>query len=305
LARQKDDYMDLILTDLIVSRIREDVYNLLDIQGDLSNDYHHIRRVENYAKELCEKRHLNINIGIAIALMHDLGRIIGGIYGKEHASIGSQIAKEWLKKLDVVDETSHVITMAIRNHNQKQCIEHDDFSELIKDADSLAHKDEFQDGLPKYEKIRAEIARFSPMRIDFKSLDQAILIFNKQITEIVRILDTEDDSLITDIFVHDLRIAIRTIGAILTLVTTDESEKYNQLQKVLKKVFKLLEDSRKLTVFKKSLKKTGLSKSDYRFLKDLIEEENANILHGFHKIRNKYKVIVFFKENHRKSLNNI
>jgi len=96
--------MDLILTDLIVSRIREDVYNLLDIQGDMSNDYHHVRRVEKYTKELCEKRNLDINIGIAIALMHDLGRIIGGIYGKEHASIGSQIAKEWLKKLDVADE---------------------------------------------------------------------------------------------------------------------------------------------------------------------------------------------------------
>jgi hypothetical protein len=74
--------MDLILTDWVVSRIREDVYTLLDVQGDMSNDYHHVRGVEVYAKELCEQRHLDINIGLAIALMHDLGRIIGGVYGK-------------------------------------------------------------------------------------------------------------------------------------------------------------------------------------------------------------------------------
>jgi len=280
--------MDLILTDVTVTRIREDVYNLLDIQGDTSYDYHHVRHVELYAKKLSKQRHLDINVGIAIALMHDLGRIKGGIYGKEHAAMGAQIAKKWLKKLDVAAETSCVITTAIMNHNQKKNIQ-DSYSELIKDADSLAHKDELQDELPRYERIRSEIARISPMRIDFASLEQAIFVFNKQMSEIIMMLDIEDEGLLTGSCVHEFRIAIRSIRAVLTLVSDEELVRCNKLEKALKKIFKLFEDSRKLTVFQKSLKRAGLSKSDYSFLKVLIERENAKIILGFRNIKNKYE----------------
>ncbi len=73
--------------------------------------------------------------------------------------------------------------------------------------------------------------------------------------------------------VHDLRVDIRSIRSLLTLLKGQVQWKdYKKLDRTLRDIFKLFEESRKLTVFKESLKKAGLTKKKIRFCQESTEK---------------------------------
>lgn len=82
--------------------------------------------------------------------------------------------------------------------------------------------------------------------------------------------------------VHDIRTEIRVIRALIWLMTDKEEDtqlvKDLQIQDIqLKKLFKLFEYSRKLSVLRKSFKKTGVNDKYSQVVTKLIKKENHHI----------------------------
>lgn len=148
--------------ELIVTRIRNYVLGLTEISGHPNIDYHHAIHVSENIKILAYNRGLNQADAQLIAWLHDIGRMKA--FEGEHAISGALEAERLLNQYELVDEKVKLIKEAILNHSDKDRID-DKYSELIKDADSMAHKRENED-LDAYESFRADWAMVS---VDIKS----------------------------------------------------------------------------------------------------------------------------------------
>jgi len=94
--------------------------------------------VANFAALLAEKRGLDPQIATMIGLMHDIHTAMTG-NRLDHALLGSQKARVILTELGIVDDDElEIICHAISKHSKKRKV-HDEYSELIKDADVLSH----------------------------------------------------------------------------------------------------------------------------------------------------------------------
>jgi len=118
-------------------------YHLDDLFMDTDHlwaDYvqDHMLVVSNFAAMLAEKRGLDPQIATMIALLHDIHTAFTGDT-ENHAMHGSHEARKILGKLAIVDDDEmETICHAIAKHSKKRKI-HDEYSELIKDADVLSH----------------------------------------------------------------------------------------------------------------------------------------------------------------------
>jgi len=103
---------------------------------DLKDAYIHLYGVSHFCTLLALKRNLDIELSSIMGLLHDIYTYTNG-YDKEHAKLGAEIAASLLKKLNIFtnDEIS-IISNSIFNHSDKKNI-HDNYSELLKDADSI------------------------------------------------------------------------------------------------------------------------------------------------------------------------
>lgn len=274
------------ISDVTVKDIRNRMYELLDEYGDSTYDYHHVRRVESQCAWLAMRRGLDINIAETIGLLHDVGRIEEYVTGKKHSTVGAKIAKRWLSEYPIEDNAAKVIINAIGKHNSKKKIG-DEFEELIKDADSLAHADEFSLSNRIHESIRVRCSLQIPLRFSLTSQEEINSILLRDINILYKRLKNLKTKTISEKDVHSIRVSIRSICSIISMLKgTRQWKDYRALYKDLKKVFKLFETSRKLTVFKNSLIEAGLTKKDVKIISTAINVENEKAIRKLVKLRN-------------------
>jgi len=98
--------------------------------------YIHLYGVAQNCSLLAIKRKLNVELSTIIGLLHDIYTYKIG-YSKDHAMLGAIEAETFLRDLEIFkDEEIEIIKTAISHHSDKKII-HDDYSELLKDADVL------------------------------------------------------------------------------------------------------------------------------------------------------------------------
>jgi HD superfamily phosphodiesterase len=268
--------------------IQKRIYTILDDLTPSDFDYHHVRHVLKYSIQLAYARSMDLDIARIIALLHDSGRIIGGVFGSSHAMEGALLAGEWLTEYQMDTETIELITTAISVHNKKKKI-HDPYSELIKDADSIAHLEEFGSDISPYEFVRAGDALLKPLSFDLnKDLDinKSVKKRVKLIKELVKDMSSMG---ISDKRVHDFRVLTRRIRAMLWLCKGkkwDKTEKrYNVM---LRGNFKMFERARELAVLNILMKDLGLNKEERMPIKKMLEAEKEYLRSQLPSI---YKVI--------------
>jgi len=119
--------------------IRAEVDEILLNQPNVKirrDGYVHLYGVSQNCAILAIKRGLDIELCTIIGLLHDI-YTYKNEYDKNHALLGSIEAENLLKKLGLfTDEEIEIVKRAIRNHSNKKT-QHDQYSELIKDADLL------------------------------------------------------------------------------------------------------------------------------------------------------------------------
>ncbi|MDF1615863.1 HD domain-containing protein [Petrocella sp. FN5] len=261
----------------ILERIRYRVYEVLDQMGQQSYDYQHVRTVERLSLDMAKRRGLNTEVAQAIALLHDMGRITENAVGKEHATVGSKLTYRWLTDYDVDEVTKLTIVDAVAKHNRKKQID-GPYDELIKDCDALAHKLEIGEYLPKYEQLRCEQAYKLFFKMVMKDFDEMDRIFKEKYVHLWSLLKDVDEESIDGKWVHNIRTEIRTLRAMIWLLKGYQSKDIKRLDAFLKEIFIDLELSRKLTVFRKSLKKAEMSPKFVKEVSNLIQDENKKMI---------------------------
>lgn len=97
--------------------------------------YDHLFGVSSICGLLASKRNLDIETAMIIGLLHDYSTyILSSSF--DHANRSSMLSKKLLEDLNFNKEDINIITAAIYNHSFKDEV-HDEYSELIKDADTL------------------------------------------------------------------------------------------------------------------------------------------------------------------------
>lgn len=98
----------------------------------------HLYGVSNLCLILALRRNLNTEICVACGLLHDLWSYEKNVQ-ENHAKPGAELAREILKSLhSFSNDDISIITRAIKYHSDKGN-EHDDYSEMLKDADVVHH----------------------------------------------------------------------------------------------------------------------------------------------------------------------
>ena len=98
--------------------------------------YIHLYGVAQNCTLLAIKRGLDVELCTIIGMLHDIYTYKIG-YAKEHALLGAIEAENILRDLEIFnDDEIEIVTNAIRHHSDKKTV-HDNYSELIKDADVL------------------------------------------------------------------------------------------------------------------------------------------------------------------------
>lgn len=97
--------------------------------------YFHSIQVSQICMMLARERDLDVELSAIIGLFHDYSQFIR-LSSFNHAKYSSEMVLELLKQYPFTDEEINIIVNAIKNHSDKD-VKHDNYSELIKDADLL------------------------------------------------------------------------------------------------------------------------------------------------------------------------
>ncbi len=98
--------------------------------------FDHLSGVSSLCAYLANQRYLDEELASIIGLLHDCSTYLTGT-SFDHAARSSDIARKILNDLDLFNRVEiNIICNAIRNHSDKDKL-HDEYSELIKDADVL------------------------------------------------------------------------------------------------------------------------------------------------------------------------
>jgi len=98
--------------------------------------YIHLYGVAQNCTLLAIKRGLDVELCTIIGMLHDIYTYKIG-YSKEHALLGAIEAENLLRDLEIFTEDEiEIVKNAISHHSDKKTV-HDNYSELIKDADVL------------------------------------------------------------------------------------------------------------------------------------------------------------------------
>lgn len=192
----------------------------------------HLENVILHIMHLCKKRNLDEKLALAIALAHDLGRTHLKISGKKHAKAGSKLMKKLLRDSDFSDEEKMIICDAIEHHSEKNEI-HNEYDELIKDADSLAHRD---DGIltedNPYEQSRITASGCELLEMTFAPVSEWISVYKEHV-ELLKAsyMNTEKQSDHPEEWVHEIRTGTRKLRTILKLLAPSEEMIQSKLNK--------------------------------------------------------------------------
>lgn len=240
-----------MITTELIEHIDKWVKESIDKQPAYSFEVSHYHDVRYYTEQLADERQLDMSLSVVIAMLHDIGRIKLGYSGKAHAEFGSRLAQEYLTDLIVEQETVSVITNAIRNHRRKKKI-HDIYDELIKDADALAHRDEFgYEALEYEEQYRCDLA-FGETTASYSDVYGLRIIIKKKLCKLVEWLSNRSIDKLSKKEIHKLRVKIRTLRTLIWLyrqISTQEEPALKKLNKLLKDIFKSFEGIRALQVY--------------------------------------------------------
>lgn len=105
-------------------------------QLDEHHDVEHIRRTAVLAKYLAKKEHANVDVCLAAAWLHDIGRSKSE---KDHDKSSSKMAESYLKKLQLPEDFIEKVAYCIRVHHNLQAVKNSDVLEakILYDADKL------------------------------------------------------------------------------------------------------------------------------------------------------------------------
>lgn len=254
---------------------------------DSAFEWQHFKDVTYHAQMLGFDRELDENLTLLIAIGHDLGRIHGDINGKGHAKQSAIIFKKMLSDYNFLElyhkDDVKTVLRAIKNHSRKHRID-DAYSELIKDADTLAHVDEkLLIDKEKYEfyRYRALISSISIDRV--ASIHNWIRAFEKLSGDLAHVWHVGFIEGHEIDWVHHVRTTIRKLRSILVVFRklchffSDITfvQRLNDYEENLVKVLKKLEVARRLAVLM-SLSGYDLNQNK---LNVIYKEELVKILH--------------------------
>lgn len=223
--------------------------------ADPAFELQHLRHVVSYSKKLAKLRDLDKELALIIAYGHDLGRTMKGYTGKGHAQAGAEAAADILRKhSSLSNKKIKIVSKAILTHPKKKTIG-SRYSELIKDADSLAHHKE---GLIA-EEDWAELYRVKACKIKDISIKAAPISawydnWKNNLGFLTENMDSDDAY--SPSWVHKKRLAIRQLKIINRyFIKLDQNNKtlLKELNTVLKIYFKSLENPRKYFVLREIL----------------------------------------------------
>ena len=124
-----------------IEKVRDFIFKQFQTQMDIpfrNIGIEHTLQVVSYAIMLSKKRNIDPEEAMIAAYFHDISTYLTH-YSHNHATRSYEFANEHLPKITTLSNEQILrITQAIKNHSTKQII-HDDLSELLKDADVLAH----------------------------------------------------------------------------------------------------------------------------------------------------------------------
>lgn len=146
----------------------------------------HYNDVTTYIKSLAKQRGLNHEIALMIGMMHDIGRTKLSKSGRAHNISGEMLTSYYLENKGVDHEIIEIVSNAVLNHSTKSTID-DPYSELIKDADSMAHMTEFGAlDLNHNEQVRCEIAFLDKPLIKSKKYRKLGKIIDNLLMDLVK-----------------------------------------------------------------------------------------------------------------------
>jgi uncharacterized protein len=119
--------------------VRAEIDEMLLTQPNVQarrDGYVHLYGVAQNCALLAIKRGLDIELCTISGMLHDI-YTYKFEYAKNHAILGAEEAETLLRKLGVfTDEEIEIVKRAVNNHSNKKT-KHDEYSELLKDADIL------------------------------------------------------------------------------------------------------------------------------------------------------------------------
>lgn len=121
-----------------LTELRNEIYFYIESAGSKEKTMtaEHLFVVSNLCSLLALRRGLDITLCAASGLLHDLWTLQTG-KTENHAHHSAKLAKTVLEDLRTFDDRDiSIIVKAIKNHTNKG-EEHDDYSEVLKDADVL------------------------------------------------------------------------------------------------------------------------------------------------------------------------
>ncbi len=232
--------------------IENRVFSLPNLTTD-TYDYQHLLHVTSNILTIANSNHLDASIAKTCALLHDHGRIISRVYGRPHAAEGARLAREWLNDYDIDPHIIDIICEAISYHNQKKEI-HAPYCEILKNADSLAHKEESFE-LGRYEQLRAELALTPAFNFHLSTDVSPKKCLIKERQNLLKRLKQLKKAGMTPKQIHQYRIHTRRLRAMLWLNNLEhKSKKAKKLDMLLKNTFQEFEEPRQLRVLYKFLK---------------------------------------------------
>lgn len=143
-----------------IEELRRTIDQILHKNKDIENrrcSFIHLYGVSSICGLLALKRNLDPEIALAIGMLHDISSYITND-PTDHNKYSEIEAEKILKGSTLFSlEEVTIITQAIFNHRDKQNI-HDQYDELIKDADVLQHF-LYNSSLPTFEHERDRLTR--------------------------------------------------------------------------------------------------------------------------------------------------
>lgn len=258
-------------------RLREIRAEMLPYIENSLYEHSHFLNVERHIKVLARQRHLDTNLALCIGYLHDISRVKEGVIGKLHAKRSAEIARtklEPLLKTDLSKATINTVCSAILHHNQKSKI-HKPYDELIKDADSLSHQDEF--GYPtddEYERIRIELIGRKETHFSIESEMSINTLFSRYCDHLIALLETPPKNF--NHWVHEVRVTIRKIEALLYFSENEGLKRDSHL--ALKPIFKKLSKSRMLYVVSRNISTQETFPNLKNELLEALETENLLLM---------------------------
>lgn len=237
----------------------------------------HYQKVKIYAEMLAKRRNLDVNRALVSAMLHDIGRIQPDSSKRKHAEVSAKIAYTILQNNGMKNNSSKKIAKDISKHSFKSQIGNP-YEELLKDADSLAHQDEFGlQALSLPEKMRCELAEVCNMEFYLIPPDHMMwsdILWNK--IKIVKEIAVCKEFIYQKDKIHEARIVlnqIRTLSGLLLKAGNKNASCLKEITEISRYIYRQNAQLRKMQIFLSIVPKNEDCNPFRTFLKQQIAEE--------------------------------